>query len=550
MFFSDNKVENFSERDLASLKDRAHFISQLNKRDSDLWNKGSHSDSLGWLGAVDKMLQNLSTIEAFRKEVLNQGFTDVLILGMGGSSLSAFVFKQIADKGQGLNASVLDSTNPDAISAIEKRINLEHTLFIVASKSGGTLEVSAFMNYFYDKLKKIKGPDAGDNFMAITDPGTPMEVKAKELKFCKVFLNFPDVGGRFSVLTYFGLLPAALMGVDVDALLNRAKEMVEACKAEDLSTNPALGLGLIMGALANQGKDKLTFFLPGEFAALGGWLEQLIAESTGKDGKGILPVMGDVKSNNDNYGPDRAFVFYNFSGLLHNQQLNEKSKALKSLGFTVINIEINDVLDLGKEFYRWQVATAIAGAVLGINPFDQPNVQESKDITNSLLKDVNRKLVLEKDEPLAMDSFFKQGQPGDYISILAYLPETAETVKALKNLTADLEAKYKLAVTYAFGPRYLHSTGQLHKGGKHNGLFLMLTCEEQQDLQIPRMPFTFGELQAAQALGDFQALRVHGRRVMQVGLGKDYLGGFEKFLKVNSVPKAFGGAIGGMKRED
>ena len=481
----------------------------------------------------------------FASEVRAAGFRHVLDMGMGGSTLAPLAIQHIFPTGQnGIPLTVLDTTDPETILKIERQMPMADTLFIVASKSGTTAENVAFGEYFYAKVKALKGNRAGENFVAITDPGTPLVELAKERGFRKTFLNFPDIGGRFSALSYFGLVPAALMGVDIAELLVRSLRMKQACGPRvPAKENPGMTLGAVMGALARRGRDKVTLLLPDNLATLGMWLEQLLAESTGKEGTGILPVAGEIPISLSVYGEDRLFVYIRLKDEV-DESLEQGIAALQKAGQPVVTLLMDDRLDLGQEFFRWEIATATAGAILGINPFDQPNVQESKDITNRLLEEVRKTGRLSdpspvlREEPLrfyatqqektggeVLKAFFNQARTGDYVALQAYLPETLAITEALQGIRMRLRDRRHLPTTLGYGPRFLHSTGQYHKGGTNTGLFLQLTVDTIEDAPVPGSPYTFGVLRAAQGLGDFEALQKHGRRVVRIHLGADPIQG-------------------------
>jgi len=522
------------------------FCARLWRKDPTLWKTDpadvqSICQGLGWLHVAEKMEGNLRTLADFRKEVQDAGFRQVVHMGMGGSSLAPLVFQRtFAPRPDALLLTVLDTTDPETIRRIADMVPLAETLFIVASKSGTTAEPLAFFDYFYDRLTTLKGDQAGGNFVAITDPGTPLTTLAKEHHFRRTFLNYPDIGGRYSALSFFGLLPAALMGVDVAELLSRAQRMVHACASSvPLPENPGICLGAVMGELARQGRDKVTFLMPKELATLGMWLEQLLAESTGKEGTGLLPVPGEELGAPGVYGQDRLFIDFRLKG--HEDTAQQQGvEALCAAGQPVVTIQLDDLFDIGQEFFRWEIAIATAGKILGINPFDQPNVQESKDNTNRLLAEVSktgslpRETVSLTEGPLTLYAdntgatvaetlrqFFAQCRPGDYNAWLAYLTEEPATELPLRFFRCQVRDRLHLATTAGYGPRYLHSTGQYHKGGPNTGLFLLLTADAAHDLPIPGQPYTFGTMQEAQALGDLEALRKHGRRVMHIALGAD-----------------------------
>jgi hypothetical protein len=434
----------------------------------------------------------------------------------------------------------LDTTDPTTVLKIEREIPIAETLFIVASKSGTTAEPLALGDYFYTKVKALKGNRAGENFVAITDPDTPLVKLAHERDFRHTFLNFVDIGGRYSALSYFGLVPAALMGIDVDELLIRALRMEHACAAcVPMRENPGVALGAVMGELAKHGRDKVTLVTSKSIATLGTWLEQLLAESTGKQDTGLLPVAGEPLGRPSVYGDDRIFVYLRLKDDV-DEELRNGIAALQMAGHPVITIQLDDRFDLAQEFFRWEIATATVGAILGINAFDQPNVQESKDNTNHLLAKVERTGQLPEEAPAVTDSplslytqdpaptlvktlarFLVQTRRGDYFALMAYLPEESATEQALQSIRVSLRDRLRVATTLGYGPRFLHSTGQFHKGGSNTGLFLQLTADHVDDVAVPGRPYTFGVFNQAQALGDLQALRKHGRRVMRVHLGAD-----------------------------
>ena len=525
------------------------FPSRFWKKDPELWKKDpltkEISNSMGWLNVVEKMLQALPLLEQFKADIKEAGFSHVILMGMGGSSLAPLVFQRSYSKDiNNLPLTILDTTDPITIKAIEKKAPLENTLFIVAGKSGTTSETTAFYDYFYDKMKLLKVDRAGENFVAITDPGTRLLKLAEEQNFRHIFLNFADIGGRYSALSYFGIVPAVLLEINVRKLLERSLKMVCNCAPYiPIHHNPGFLMGGVIGELAKQGRNKLTFLMSPSLSPLTIWLEQLIAESTGKEGVGILPVDGNPLGEPNMYGEDRVFVYVSFSNETE-ELIEDKLKELANAGHPVITVYLEDLLDLGQEFFRWEVATATAGAILGINPFDQPNVQESKDITNSLLKQLQEQGHLPVEAPvftegplryyssenvekgeLLLEEFFGKARPGDYIAIQAYLTESPEIEKALQDISLYLNERLRLPVTIGYGPRYLHSTGQYHKGGPATGLFLQLTTEDCDDVPIPGHSYTFGVFKKAQALGDLKALRNHKRKVISINLGRNTVKG-------------------------
>ncbi len=523
------------------------FVDRLWRKDPSLWKQDPQAAAvirkgLGWLNVVEAMTATYPDLLLFAREIRSAGFKHVVHLGMGGSSLAPFLFERTFPVGEnGVPLTVLDTTDPATIHRVENSIPLEHTLFIVATKSGTTAETLALRDYFYARVKEKVGGRVGDHFVGITDPGSPLVDQARKMKFRRVFKNFPDIGGRYSALSYFGLVPAALMDIDIGRLLERAARMVHAntpyCPVEQ---NPGVMLGAALGELALHGRDKVTFITSPRLAALGMWLEQLLAESTGKEGKGLLPVaMEDPLGDPSVYGNDRIFVSIQLKGEA-DATVEARLNALQKTGHPVISITMDDLLDIGQEFFRWEIATATAGAVMGINAFDQPNVQESKDNTNRLLKQVEEKGTLPEEAPVVteaglqfyaqegapggqqlLESFFGQAEPGDYFALQAYITETDAVTRALQRIRLAVRDRLHLATTLGYGPRFLHSTGQYHKGGPNTGLFLQLTADDPEDLSIPGRPYTFSTFKRAQALGDLEALRQHGRRVIRVHLGPD-----------------------------
>ncbi|MFZ0961092.1 MAG: bifunctional transaldolase/phosoglucose isomerase [Terriglobia bacterium] len=526
------------------------FSRRLWNRDATLWKQDpGHQkiirNALGWLAVPQTMLEHVNELETFPQDAKSAGFTDQVLLGMGGSSLCPDVCRATFGKAPGfLQLHVLDSTVPASVAAVEASIDLANTLFVVSSKSGGTTETLSFFQYFYERVRSIKGERAGENFLAITDPGTSLEKLAQAKKFRRIFPGQPDIGGRYSALSNFGMIPAALEGVHVRGLLERAVQMAAACGAGAAAKdNPGLVLGAAIGAAGLNGRDKITFVISPAIEAFADWVEQLIAESTGKEGKGLLPVAGEALRDPSRYGEDRLFVQIKLASDA-DEAKEAALRALEAAGHPVIRITLRDVLDLGAEFFRWEVAMAAAGALLGIDPFDQPNVQESKDNTKSLLAEYRaqgkfpeEKPILESDglrvygDAASLDAahssvsgvlaaFMNQARPGDYVALMAYVQPTPEHTVALQSIRHSLRDSSRLATTLGYGPRFLHSTGQLHKGGANNGLFIQITSDDAQDLPIPGEPYSFGVLKQAQALGDLRALAGKQRRVLRLHLGR------------------------------
>ena len=495
-------------------------VRRIWERDHTLWKPHPReiTDRLGWLDIVEKMRERTALLSELAAELWNDGYRDVLLLGMGGSSLAPEVYRETFGTRDGFpDLAVLDSTDPLVVSSFAERLRPDSTLFIVATKSGKTVETLSFYRFFYEWARHSL-PQVHRHFVAITDPLTALEKLAWEHKF-RLFCNDPHIGGRYSALSYFGLVPAAMIGVDLDELLGRATAMADLCRAE--SDNPAVKLGIALGTLAAAGRDKLTF-LPG-VGSLGNWIEQLIAESTGKEGKGILPVIGEPPGQPDVYGTDRAFVY------LHRDLDGSGATtmaALRAAGHPVIEIRTRDEYDLGGQFFLWEMATAIAGYVLGVNPFDQPNVEATKKQTRKMLQEwqTTGKLPAAEMSPPdadALSDFLRQANDGDYIALQVYAPPTPETDIALTALRVRLRDRYRLATTVGYGPRFLHSTGQLHKGGPNSGLFVQLIADYDHPLTIPGEELGFGVLKKAQALGDRRALLDAGRRVITFRLGRE-----------------------------
>ena len=499
---------------------------------------------LGWLDLPDAMRERVAELEHLARDVREDGYRRAAVLGMGGSSLAPELFSRVfgwagGDAGSGaasagaLELRVLDSTHPDAVRGFRSWASEQRTLFLVSSKSGSTTEPNAFQAAMGEIAPAL-------DFIAITDPDTSLAELARAQEFRGIVTAPPDVGGRYSALTVFGLVPAALHGVDLAGLLDRARRMADACRTPDAPANPGLRLGALLGEAALAGRDKLTLLTGEHLAAFGDWAEQLVAESTGKAGKGIVPIVGEPLREPDAYADDRVFVRVRLAGE-DEPELDALADTLESLGHPVERLELADPLDLGAEFLRWEVATAAAGIALGIDPFDQPNVQESKDATTELLAAYRTRGALPEpmplvsepgvavtadpaslgDVPVNVDGALAQllglARPGiDYVAILAYLPKDSPIEARLQAIRAGIGAATGAATTLGFGPRFLHSTGQLHKGGPDTGVFLQITADPSKDLPIPGWPETFGTLITAQALGDLASLQGRGRRAMRL----------------------------------
>ncbi|HET9503646.1 MAG TPA: hypothetical protein VFO93_08890 [Hymenobacter sp.] len=523
-----------------------NFTAGFWQKQADLWTDSAEGQEsirsyMGWLRVAETMQQAVPEITAFVQEVKQAGFEHVVVMGMGGSTMAPIVFEKSFPAGQGLPVSVLDTTDPGTVQQIEQSVPLEKTLFIVASKSGTTAEPLAFGDYFYAKLKELKGDKAGENFVAITDPGSKFVTNATNEGYRKIFLNFAEVGGRFSALTYFGLVPAALYGIDIAALLDRAVAMMQACGSDgEVQDNPGLKLGATMGVLSKEGRDKLTLVVPDKLHDLGLWLEQLLAESTGKEGKGVLPVAGEPLGAPEVYGHDRLFVYVGYEDT-PDQENRQKLQALQDAGHPVVTILMKEPLDLGAEFFRWEVATAVAGAVLRINPFDQPNVQESKTATDRVMKVVQEQGHLPAGPAAAAEAdgvsyftdakgdgavgtlkaFFAQAKAGDFVNLQAYLTESDAITAELQEFRKLVQEHLHIATTSGYGPRFLHSTGQYHKGGPNTGLFVQFTHQSPVELPLPGRSYSFGTFENAQAQGDLETLQQYERRTLHIDLGGD-----------------------------
>ncbi|RAQ95669.1 hypothetical protein A4R35_09000 [Thermogemmatispora tikiterensis] len=523
------------------------------ERDASLWKsepavQQEIRERLGWLTVANTMQERLHEIEGLVEAVRQDGYRYAVLLGMGGSSLCPEVLRLTFGVAPGyLDLFVLDTTDPDTIRAVEERIDLSKTLFIVASKSGETIETLSHFRYFWHRVSE-RGDAGGAHFIAITDPGTSLERLAHDHHFRHVFANPPDIGGRYSALSFFGLVPGALIGLDIKQLLARAQAAMSRCSARQAADNPGLRLGAILGALGTHGRDKITFVLSPALASYGYWVEQLIAESTGKEGRGLLPVEGEALGAPAVYGDDRLFVYLRLEGD-DNAALDEGLARLQAAGQPLVRFQLADRYDLGAQFFIWELATAVAGIFLRINAFDQPNVQESKDNTARLLERFRGEGKLPELEPVVsegalrlygrrmgegkedldsyLQAFLDQVHPGDYIALMAYVQRSEVNESALQALRLRLRDRYRVATTLGYGPRFLHSTGQLHKGGPNNGVFIQITGDVKQDIAIPGEPYTFGILKEAQALGDLFALSAHQRRNIRIAIGGDLAAGLQ-----------------------
>ena len=509
---------------------RDQAVERVWSQDHTLWKPDPTeiSNRLGWLQVIDRMNEELGAIRTFADAVRDGGIEDVVLLGMGGSSLGPEVLRTTFRPAKRFpRLWVLDSTVPGWVRQVTDAINPARTLFIVASKSGGTIEVMSLFAHFWDWVSRAKGNRGGAQFIAITDPGTSLEKLAMERQFWRTFSNPPDIGGRYSVLSYFGVVPAALTGIDVAGLLARGDHMGRLCRQPaPLDQNPGAYLGATMAAHALSGRDKITVLTSPAISSFGLWAEQLLAESTGKEGKGLIPIANEPVAAPRAYGADRLFVYLRLRGDA-NATIDSRVAALERAGQPVLSLTLRDRLDLGAEFFRWEFATAVAGYLLRIHPFDQPNVQESKDNTGRVLKEADTRGALPDSESLrpkdGVRELAKLIEPGRYLAILAYMTPTTKGERLLSAIRKAWLIHHRLTTTMGYGPRYLHSTGQLHKGGPGTGLFLQLVESMKPDVPIPGQSYTFGTLAQAQALGDYQSLRAHGRVVVRIDLGRDPL---------------------------
>ena len=546
---------------LASLRD-SDAIHRLATRDATLWKEdAAHGaiirNRLGWLEAPDWLKEHIAELTAFSADVRRARFTRVLLLGMGGSSLAPEVIKRCMTPGPGAPIlDVLDSTDPSSIRAVEAGGRLDRTFFLVASKSGTTLETLSQYRYFRSRLEATGVAEPGTHFAAVTDPGSPLQSLASAEGFSRAFLNPPDIGGRYSALSYFGMVPAALLNLDLGAIAACTEAARDESLSSDISRNGALRLGALLGAAARGGRDKLTILTAPFLRPVGFWIEQLIAESTGKEGTGIVPVEGEPLGAAHHYGADRVFVSIELEGETVSD-LEKLERDVTRAGAAWVRIRLADRDQIPGEFYRWEVATAIAGSVLGIDPFDEPNVQESKDNTKQLLERFRESGSMPGADPIAQDRsveigadralwsrlmagspahpslemvlhrFLALARPGSYVAILAYLERSAATEASLALMRRAIRNALHVPVLAGYGPRYLHSIGQLYKGGPKTGIFLILTTQTESDLPIPGSPYTFGQVETAQALGDLASLASHGKAALRLHLAAGAAPGLE-----------------------
>jgi transaldolase/glucose-6-phosphate isomerase len=549
----------------ASLDDwkKNNKVVRLWQKDASLWSNTDENNWLGWLTITEDQLAHIDVLQQMAAEVKKARFKHALLLGMGGSSLCPEVLRMTFGKIKGFpELHVLDSTDPAQIRAIEAKVDLKSTVCIVSSKSGSTLEPNIYKQYFFDRVRsKVGEKEVGNRFIAITDPGSKMQQVAEADKFRRIFMGVPSIGGRYSALSNFGMVPGAIMGLNVSKFLKITEEMVTACGASSAAdVNPGVILGTILGVAANHGRDKLTIVTSPGIFDLGAWLEQLIAESTGKIGKGIIPVDRERLAKPAAYGNDRVFAYLRLASKPNKAQ-DAAVAALEKAGHPVVRITLPNVATLGQEFFRWEIATAVAGSIIGINAFNQPDVEASKIETKKLTTQYEATGSLPPEVPFFEDKGIKlfadeknvaavhgpkladvltahlsRLGAGDYFAVLGYIPMNAANEKALQGIRHALRDKKKVATVLGFGPRFLHSTGQAYKGGPNSGVFLQITCDDAKDLPVPGQKYTFGIVKAAQARGDFAVLSERGRRALRVHLGKNLKSGLAALAK--AVQKA------------
>jgi transaldolase/glucose-6-phosphate isomerase len=551
------ELENDLEQEFADwIKDDK--IARIWAMDASVWTGGDEAKWLGWLDIVERESADLQKYRDLQADIQNAGFTDVLLMGMGGSSLCPEVLSITFGK---KNFHVLDSTDPAQIKAIESRLDLESTLFIVASKSGSTLEPNCFKQYFFHRLSQRVGREnAGKQFIAITDPGSKMQQVAEADGFRHIFFGDPEIGGRFSALSAFGLVAAAAMDLDVWQVLQSASEMGGACNDRGRG-NPGALLGTILGVSHKHGRDKLTIFTSPEIYDVGAWMEQLIAESTGKDGRAIIPVDREPIQSADAYGHDRLFVYMKLAGSESDEEITHEFEQLRALGHPVVTITLNSIYDLGQEFFRWEFATAVAGSIMGIHPFNQPDVEAAKIEARKLTDEYEEKGELPPETPFYeedgvklfsgddyaaeltgsveekslaayLEAHLLHLEENDYFAVLGYIEMNEENEMLLQAIREKVLESNPAATCLGFGPRFLHSTGQAYKGGPNSGVFLQITADDEADLAVPGQKYSFGVVKAAQARGDFQVLIDRGRRALRIHLGTDVKEGLRKLIKL------------------
>jgi transaldolase/glucose-6-phosphate isomerase len=523
------------------------LIRRLWAGDKALWSATDEDEWVGWLHIVEQELTNADRLHRFAEAIKRGGFTDLVLLGMGGSSLGPEVLGETFGQASGSpRFHMLDSTDPAQIEAVEQAVDLVKTLFIVSSKSGTTLEPNIFMDYFLERVGALRGKDkAGDHFIAMTDQGSALEQRAKELGFAQIFHGLASIGGRYSVLSKFGLVPAAATGLDIKRFLETARPMQRACGADVPPTeNPGVQLGIALGVAATRfGRDKVTIIASPGIAALGAWLEQLLAESTGKQGRGLIPIAGEPLTSPEHYGSDRLFAYLELEGQ-HDPLQRQMMAALEQAGHPVARIKVKDIWHIGQEFFRWEIATAVAGAIIGIDPFNQPDVEASKDKTRALTEAYETSHSMPDEEPLFRENglalyadphdaaelgphntltgylkgHFGRVHAGDYVALLAYIERNEKHARALTAMRTRIRDRTHAATCLGFGPRFQHSTGQAYKGGPNSGVFLQITCDDPADIDVPGHSYSFGVVKAAQASGDLAVLVERGRRTLRVHL--------------------------------
>jgi transaldolase / glucose-6-phosphate isomerase len=539
-------------------------VARLWQKDASLWSGTDESNWLGWLGITEEQIAHINALKQIAEDVKKARFKHALLLGMGGSSLCPEVLRMTFGKIKGHpELHVLDSTDPAQIKAIEAKVDLKSTIFIVSSKSGSTLEPNIYKQYFFERVKaKVGEKEVGNRFIAITDPGSKMQQVAEADKFRRIFMGLPSIGGRYSAISNFGMVPAAIMGVDVAKFLKNTEEMVQACgPAPATDSNPGVILGTILGVAANHGRDKITIIASPGISDLGAWLEQLIAESTGKIGKGIIPVDRERLAKPASYGNDRVFAYLRLASKPNKAQ-DAAVAAIEKAGHPVVRITMPNIYNLGQEFFRWEIATAVAGSIIGINAFNQPDVEASKIETKKLTSQYETAGSLPPESPFfeekgiklyadekntaalkggsrladVLKAHLSRLGPGDYFGLLGYITMNAANENLLQGMRHAVRDKKKVATVLGFGPRFLHSTGQAYKGGPNSGVFLQITCDDAKDLAVPGQKYTFGIVKAAQARGDFAVLAERGRRALRVHLGKNLKSGLAALSK--AVEKA------------
>jgi transaldolase/glucose-6-phosphate isomerase len=546
----------------ASLEDwkKSNKVRRLWQRDASVWTGADEDKWLGWLTIVDEQLAHIDALKSVAADIRNAKFKHALLLGMGGSSLCPEVLRLTFGKIKGYpELHVLDSTDPAQIKAIEKKVDLKSTICIVSSKSGSTLEPNIYKQYFFEQVKKKVGEkEVGNRFIAITDPGSKMQTVAENDKFRKIFFGDPSIGGRYSALSNFGMVPGSIMGIDIPKFLKITAEMVKACGADTAAdANPGVILGAILGAGAVNGRDKTTIIASPGIYDLGAWLEQLLAESTGKIGKGIIPIDRETLAKPAVYGNDRVFAYLRLETKPSKAQ-DAAVAALEKAGHPVVRISIPNIYNLGQEFFRWEIATAVAGSIIGINAFNQPDVEASKIETKKLTSEYEEKGKLPPESPFfegngiklyadeknaaalkggstltdVLQAHLGRIHDGDYFGVLGYITMNDANEKAMQQMRLAVRDKKKVATVLGFGPRFLHSTGQAYKGGPNSGVFLQITCDDAVDLPVPGQKYTFGVVKAAQARGDFAVLAERGRRALRVHLGKNVA---KDLAKLNSA---------------